>query len=478
MKERANLQIRAYLVLLLVVVIVSFLVPLNFELLIGQRFLLNSELSVPVWVALLLMFIAGLLPPSIILMVRYVERDLKLRRERRRHREVESLDQRFRRAVDFHVDGQWSKAADELEILITERPDDFATLIRFGEVLRHQGNIEAALETHRRASTLFPQSVALLYQLAEDYEALGEAQVSHEIRNRILRDFSGLGLGVLRRRRDMARQSGDWEAAVRWQEKVESMLRETGEISLLADEAGITRGLAYQRGMTLLEKDRPEEAAAVFRKILDEEPLFVPAGIMLGEAELLLNNEEGALDEWRRGFKVSGSPIFLRRIEDYFIEIEEPVRAIEALRSLMAQADNDLLLRFLLARLYYRLEMHDEALKILVGLGDRFDASPTYHYLLGRIRQRRDDQRGAVASFLTCLKCLGVANVTFSCRSCGSRFPEWQDRCSSCGTWNSVDLDIQEVNLTADELGVLDRPVWGSYSNVDDTQAIRVVSRN
>ncbi len=478
MKERANLQIRAYLVLLLVVVLVSFLLPLNFELLIGQRFLLNSELSVPVWVALLSTFLAGLLPPSIILVVRHVERDLHLRRERRRNREVESLDQRFRRAVDFHVDGQWGKAAEELEVLVTERPDDFGTLIRFGEVLRHQGDTEAALEAHRRASTLFPQSVALLYQLAEDYEALGESQVSHEIRNRILRDFPGLGLGVLRRRRDLARQEGDWDAAVRWQERVEAMLRETGEISLLAEETGITRGLTYQSGVALLERDRPEEAATVFRRVLEEEPLFVPAGIMLGETELILNNEEGALDEWRRGFKVTGSPVFLRRIEDYFIEIEEPVRAIEALRSLIAQADNDLLLRFLLARLYYRLEMHDEALKILGGLGDRFETSPTYHYLLGRIRQRRDDHRGAVASFLTCLKCLGVANVTFSCHSCGNRYPEWQDRCSSCGTWNSVDLDIQEVNLSPDELGVLDRPVWGTYANVDDTQAIRVVPRS
>ena len=37
--------------------------------------------------------------------------------------------------------------------------------------------------------------------------------------------------------------------------------------------------------------------------------------------------------------------------------------------------DNDLLLRFFLGRLYYRLEMHDEALKILESIGERLAVS-------------------------------------------------------------------------------------------------------
>jgi lipopolysaccharide biosynthesis regulator YciM len=426
-----------------------------------RRFFLTADASIPVYGALLAVFLAGLLPPATLLLVRSLRQDLSRRRERRRLREAESLEQRYRRAVDFQTDGQWAKAASELEILLTERPEDYATLLRYGEVLRRQGKKQEALEVHRRASVLYPQAVALLYQLAEDYQALGEEQVAHEIRNRILRDFPGQGLQVMRRRRDRAMDAGDWEEAVRWHDRVEQLLRDTGDAAALDREAGTALGLTYQRGVALLEQDRPAEGAEVFRRILESEPRFIPAGIMRGEAELLRDDEAAALAAWQEGFRVTGSPVFLKRIEDYFIEVEDPARVIEILRRLIAESDNDLLPRFFLGRLYYRLEMHDEALKMLRGVGERLDPSPTYHYLLGRLRQRRGDLAGAVDDYLVCLKGLGVSHATFVCRNCGLQLAEWHDRCDRCGSWSSVDFDLEEEQLSPEELGLAERPVWG-----------------
>lgn len=477
MRERPWSQIRTFVGIPLAAVLIfyiAFLTPLNFEVLVEQRFHLNSDTSIPVYAALLVVFLAGLLPPAILLAIQALRRDLAARRARRRSREVGSLDQRFRRAVDFHDDGQWKNAAAELEVLLSERPDDFTTLLRYGEVLRHQGKTTEALEVHRRASVLYPRSVALLYQLSEDYEALGDATAGREIRNRILRDFPGQGLQVLRRRRDGAMAFGDWNEAIRWHDKAVAMLRESGDDEALEREAGTYLGLTYQRGVALLEKERPEDASQIFRRLLEKEPRFVPAGIMLGEAELMLDNEDAALSRWRLGFKETGSPVFLMRIEDYFIEIEEPARAIETLRSLIAKADNDLMLRFFLGRLYYRLEMHDEALKVLEGIGERMDAAPVYHYLLGRIRHRRNDQKGAMARYLACLQRLGVSNSTFLCHSCDTRTDEWLDRCETCGSWNSVDLDIQEEQLTAEEIGLIDRPVWGGYEVHEVSEEIKI----
>ena len=467
------MQIRTYLGILLgvlVVVYVSFLTPLNFDLLV-LPFQLSAELSVPLYAALLAVFLAGLLPPVTALLVSTLKRDLAQRRERRRSREVESLDHHFRRATDFHFDGQLGKAATTLDGLLTEQPENFAALLRYGQVLRRQGKTEKALEAHRRASVLYPRSVALLYQLAEDYDATGETQVAHEIRNRILRDFPDHGLEVMRRRRDQSMAAGDWDEAMRWHDKIGALLKESGDAFGLELEQSISQGLTYQRGVALLEKDRAAEAAVIFQELLDQEPRFIPAGIMLGEAELLQDNETAALDSWRQGFTRTGSPVFLQRIEDYHIEAETPARAIETVRSLIAQTDNDLLLRFFLGRLYYRLEMHDEALKVLEGIGERLDDSPTYHFLLGRIRQRRNDQLGAMARYLTCLKRLGVSVASFTCHTCGCRYPEWHDRCAACGSWNSVDLGIHEEQLDAEELGVVKLPVWGGYSSREEGPA-------
>ena len=192
------------LVALLVVVAVSYLSNQNVELL-SQRFEITSQRSIPLYAVVLAVFLLGFLPVVSVLLVRTLRGDLALRRERRLSREAKSRRGSFRRAVDYQVDGQWSRAAAELSALLAEQPEEFAALLLHGEVLRHQGKAQEALEVHRRASVLYPHSVAVLYQLAEDYEVLGDVEVAHQIRDRILRDYPGDELQVLRRRRSTCR---------------------------------------------------------------------------------------------------------------------------------------------------------------------------------------------------------------------------------------------------------------------------------
>lgn len=449
-------------VLALLIVVFAAAVALFNRELFFQPFFLTGRLTIPLWSALLLIFLLGFLPPAGYWLAQSLEQDLNRRRDRRRERESQNFAQRFRRAVDLQVDGQLQQAAAELETLLTDKPEDFPSLLRHGEVLRLQGKKDQALETHRRASVLYPHSIALLYQLAADYDALGETEVAREVRNRILRDFPGQGLEVMRRRRLSAMQAKNWDDALRWHDKIEALVGASGDALLLEREAEIQQGLAYQRGVVLLEEDRAAEAAGIFRKLIQQQARFVPAAIMLGEAELLLDNEQAALDEWRRGFKVTGSPVFLQRLEDYFIENEEPARAIESLRLLLTQTDKDLLVRFFLGRLYYRLEMVDEAQKVLDLLRDSLDASPTYHYLIGRIRQRRADPGSAARHYQTALLRLGLPNARFLCKNCGAKHAEWQGRCDACGVWNSIDLDLEDESLTATDTGVVERPIWGT----------------
>lgn len=463
------MRVRTYIGVLLaflVVVATSFLTHHNRDTL-QQPFRLGPERTVPFYAVLIVVFLAGFLPTVTLLLVQTLKRDLATRRDRRASRQAESLDASFRRAIDCQADGQWARAAAELEVVLAERPDDFSVLLRYGEVLRRLGRDVEALEVHRRASVVYPQSVALLYQLAEDYEARHEPGVAREIRNRVLRDFPGLGLSLLRRQRDAALAARDWREAAELQERVEALLVEGGETATRELEVGVSRGLEYQRGVTLLEGEQPEAAIEVFRSLLDQEPCFIPAAIMLGEAELVLEDEKAAVDEWLEGYRRTGSPVFLQRIEDHFIEGEQPVRAIETLRELIAGADNDVLPRFFLGRLYYRLEMHGEAMKLLDGLGDEVGSSPTYHFLLARLHERRGEMRRALDAYATCARLLGVGSTEFRCRICRTASADWHDRCDVCGTWNSVELDFQEEKVSAEELGLHEAPVWGGYGPAD-----------
>lgn len=445
------------LIALVLLVLLSSVAHQNIALL-HQPVKLTSTKSLPVWSVLLGIFLLGFLPPVFSLVVQTLKRDLAQRRDRRRLREKKSMYGSFRRAVDLESDGQWSKAAAELGGLLAERPQDFAALLRYGEVLRLQGKRQEALEVHRRASVLYPHSVALLYQLGDDYESLGEGQVAHEIRDRILRDFPGLGLAILRRRRNQALSQRDWAEARRLQERISAVISDDDELE--ERERCVARGLRYQGGVELMEADRYEEAKGVFREILGAEAGFVPAAIMLGEADLGAGNEQQAVAEWRQGYERTGNPVFLQRIEDHYIERNDPPAAIDNLRSLIKQAEKALFPRFFLGRLYYRLEMHEEALRVFEELAERLEHSRTFHYLVGRIHQRRGEMRKAVESYQRCIEEAGVTVAEFVCSQCRRRYSEWQDRCEQCGAWGAVELDLEEENVSFAELGVQPAPVW------------------
>jgi lipopolysaccharide biosynthesis regulator YciM len=462
------MKFRTYLGVLLAVLLVvgaSFLTTLNSDLL-RQPFRATDARTIPLWVALLGVFLLGFLPVATWMFVQSLERDLAARRTRRNDRETESLDSRFRRALDFRADAQWHRAAALLEEVLTERPEDFTTLTAYGEVLRLLGRVDEALEVHRRASVLYPHSVGLIYQLADDYSARGEEQVAAEVRNRIQRDFPEQSLRALRHRRNRAMAQGDWEEASRRQDRIDGLLVGTEGEGVRA--LGIARGLAYQRAVTLLEKDQPIEAAKALRAVLAEEPRFVPAGIMLGEAEWLRGDEDAALDAWRGGYRDTGSPIYLQRLEDHFIEREEPEQAIKTLRELIAATQNDVLLRFFLGRFYLRVEMLDEALKVLESIAEPMDASPTYHYLVGRLHQRKAHPNRAIGGFIRAFRRLGMARTRFVCHTCNRRTSEWHDRCQACGNWNSVEIDIEAERLSSEALGLAQRPTWGPSETPED----------
>jgi predicted Zn-dependent protease len=440
--------------------VASYHVKLNGALL-EERFHLGPETSLPLWGALLGAFLAGFLPVGVTLVTDTLRHELATRKKRRRQREEERLEATYRRAVDLQFDGQLVSAAQELEAYLAGRPECFVGLLRYGRVLREIGRESEAIEVHRRAMTLYPQSVAVHYELAEDYAAKGDDEVAREIQGRIARDLPGAGLEVLRKRRAEAVGRRDWAEASRLHEKVAELLGASGDARALARDAGLARGLDYQLGVMLLEEDRVAEAGDLFRRLIASEPRFLPARIMLGEAELLAEREPKAVEAWRGGYLDTGSPIFLQRIEDHFIEREEPLRAIETLRALIAEADNDLLPRFYLGRLYYRLEMLDEAARTLASVAERIRSSPTYHYLLARIHERRGELARAVESYVACLRQLELGTAEYVCSVCRSRYADWQDFCPRCGSWNSVEVNFEEEKLSPELLGVQPVPVWG-----------------
>ncbi len=459
------MRVHTFLGILLALVgslVVAYLAQQNNDL-IRQPFQVTETWAVPVYVILLTAFLAGFLPVVTVLLVKTLKQDLATRRQRRFEREARSVQGSYRRAVDYLEDGQWHRAADELETVLSDQPEDFDTLLRSGVSLRQQGKIEEAIEVHRRASVLYPQSVAVLYHLAEDYSAQGSADVAREIHDRILRDFTGIGLRVLRQRRHQSLEAGDWATAERYQEGMITL--EPDGLAGIVDEReeSVRRGLRFEKGVELVDGERYQEAVTVFESILAASPGFKPAHIMLGEALAASGDPQAALSVWQRAWQTTGSPIFLQRIEDHFIEREEPLEAIETLHQIIAKADNDLMPRFFLGKLYARLEMHDEALRVLGSIRDRVHESPTLLYLMGRLYERRGEGVQAGQAFRRGLEESRLAADLYLCSVCRERYSQWLSRCGVCGNWGTIELQLDVEPVGSEDQILRERPVWPVY---------------
>ena len=119
--------------------------------------------------------------------------------------------------------------------------------------------------------------MSLLYHLAADYRDRGDVEIARETESRIVRDFPGFGLEVLRGRRAAALSARDFGAARELHGRITELLNESGDSAALARESSLAQGLTYQRGVRLLEEDKAVEAAALFRGLLAHEPRFIPA---------------------------------------------------------------------------------------------------------------------------------------------------------------------------------------------------------
>ena len=104
-------------------------------------------------------------------------------------------------------------------------------------------------------------------------------------------------------------------------------------------------------------------------------------------------------------------------------------------------------LKFYLGKLYYRLEMLDEAFDILAELDSTESSMPELYKLLGTIYERKEELGKAVAEFKKALGLRkGLSSRTLSLCDCHTY--EWNGRCPRCGAWNS--FTVSPVHLKKD----------------------------
>ena len=411
------------------------------------QFLFDREATAPVWSVIFIAFLIGFLVAVIWLFIRssswrLTRRKLKVGLQRER-----GIEEIYYRGLEALAKKQHDRALRYFQQVLSKDSKHLGALLSGGETLRAKKNYGEAITYHLRARTLAGDTPEVLTHLAKDYAAAGNLSEAISLYQTLLQLTPEDSLSIYRKLRELSTKQGNWTEASQWHQKIIRLVSKDEEEA----ERKFDYGIRYQQGVQHLEKGELKEAEAILQKVIKSDKGFAPAYLKLGEVFVARREEEEAIKVWLQGYQATGQLVFLSKIEDYYLSHDAPDKAIEAYRRAISTARDELVTRFMLGRLYYRLEMIDKALDEFLGLEKAVSYSPTLQYFIAKCYLKRDEDKKAADIFKKIIKHCDPLKLSFRCINCGAEYASWQDRCPNCGNWSTIHIDLRE-ELTPEEM--------------------------
>ena len=212
------------------------------------------------------------------------------------------------------------------------------------------------------------------------------------------------------------------------EEKVRKQIKTPEEDQRLAGSA------VRERQGALPERTDPrlyEQVLKDLREIIGDDKRFIPAYILSAEIYKKMGKLNDAGRVYGRGFAKTGHVIFLRQMEELYIDKREPGVILKIYRRLLEVAPRNQLLMFLYARLCLKLEMIDEAIDILKTLLADEKEFRGLHRAMAEAYIHRGKFEEAVKEFSRAFP-MSQVYIPFYCAKCQTVKAEWADFCETC----------------------------------------------
>lgn len=404
---------------------------------------LYKDVQISVLLLVVLVFFAGLVLNvlySAYMEIRRMVKNFNASAATRAGRRLSSL---LQEAENAQAHGLLNQAREVLQAILRERPDHVQAGLLMSDVLLKQGDLEAATKHLEELCLAHPDLVEPRYQLAEVLTQSRKPEGAVNLLKQLAGDHPKEALRALRRLRVLHVEAGRWEEALDVHKRLASRFQ--GELNQAERAQGVA--LAFQVGLVKVEADLFKEASLIFQQVLKEDASFVPAYLALGRCMILQDQEAQGLEIWLEGFRATGEGSLLQEIEDYFIQCGRPEGGLEVLQKVAATSAHQTTAKFFLGKMYYRLEILDEALELFQEVRAQVVYSPILYFFMAKIHGRRGRTEQALNEYRQLLRNLGVLKLRYECSVCGKRTTDYLDRCEACGSWNSVHFLFRENEL-------------------------------
>lgn len=351
----------------------------------------------------------------------------------------------YSKAVNAILGHKDDAAKEALEAILAEEHDHVEALLRLGDLYAGEENFQKANSYYQKARMVNPENLETLFALEGLLEKSGRWADALQYIDDIL-DIDGANLTALYRKRDILEKQTRWDDLVYLQKSI--LKHQHTEKDRKREQESLI-GYKYEYGRHSLENNQLEKAKKAFKTVLRIEKDFVPATLGLAETMLREGEGEESINLLEKAYESSSSKIILARLEDLLISLGEPGRLISIYKAGISRTPNDPVTSFFLGKLYYRLEMIDDAFETLSGMEAQGISYPDLHQLLGNIFMRRYQPDKAAAEYRKVIDLKKSLRLPYCCAHCGCSSDEWSGRCSRCKQWDTYQFNLEGICTSA-----------------------------
>ena len=362
-------------------------------------------------------------------------------RNRQRQKVEARVQETFSKGLYAYLSGKYDQAISFFRDIMKVEPNHFYTLLRIGDAYQQERNYSEAIKFHKRAKKVDEKSLEAQFALANDYVLSASYDEAVSVIQEVIKKDSS-NIEALVRLRDIYIKTGKWDGAHEFQGRVVKHRKESIE------DLRLLMGLRYEFARVLFNRGDRGKSKKLLKGIIRADKDFIPAYVTLGDIFVEEGDGGEAADLWEKGYYMNYSEILLHKLEDFYLQLGEPEKIIWIYKKAISLNPQNPALKFYLGKLYYRLEMLDEAFDILAELDSTESSMPELYKLLGTIYERKEELGKAVAEFKKALGLRKRVVVPYFCPLCDCHTYEWSGRCPRCGAWNS--FTVSPVHLKKD----------------------------
>jgi lipopolysaccharide biosynthesis regulator YciM len=380
----------------------------------------------------------GALSVLVIFFIRDTKRFIDNIQQQKRQKKEAKIQELYSKSLNLLLSHKEEEAKEFLIEIIKEEPEYVDAYLRLGDIATINEDFSKAYEYYKQARDINPSNLQVLISLVIVLEKLKRYDEALRYIDEML-DIDSENLTALYKKRSILEKKERWDELLSLQKTIFKLQHNEKEKQREADRIS---GYRYEYARFSLENGEIEKAEKSFRTILKMDSKFIPAYLGLTEIMISKGETEEAINFLEKSYEQLQSLILLARLEDLLISVGEPGRLIRYYKNAITKSPQDNVLKFLLGKLYFRLEMVDDAIETLNSIDTNVFSIVEIFGLKGELYMKRNQISKAIEEFK---KACGIRlpfKFQYYCSNCEYLSEEWSGRCPNCFEWNTYVLNL------------------------------------